>query len=139
VKIFARPTSNWHEEPLTAVPAGGAWPLEHPVIASLAWTVLLLAVFVPLCTVRYAAGEGSPGAHDQEVLRQKGRFRSSERPQHCGPLPDKLACHDVITGAAPRNSVLRAVVHVEFPAQPCGVDGWLPFGSGQASLVFELP
>jgi ABC-2 type transport system permease protein len=35
-------------------PAGGSWPLEHPVVASLAWTALLLAVFVPLCTRRYA-------------------------------------------------------------------------------------
>jgi ABC-2 type transport system permease protein len=35
-------------------PAGGAWPPEHPVIASLGWTVVLLAVFVPLCTARYA-------------------------------------------------------------------------------------
>jgi ABC-2 type transport system permease protein len=35
-------------------PANGAWPLEHPVVASLAWTALLLAVFVPLCTRRYA-------------------------------------------------------------------------------------
>jgi ABC-2 type transport system permease protein len=34
--------------------AGGAWPLEHPVTASLAWTALLLAVFVPLATARYA-------------------------------------------------------------------------------------
>jgi ABC-2 type transport system permease protein len=31
-----------------------AWPLEHPVTASLAWTALLLAVFVPLATTRYA-------------------------------------------------------------------------------------
>ncbi len=37
-----------------AVPAGGSWPLEHPITATLGWTVLLLAVFVPLCTVRYA-------------------------------------------------------------------------------------
>jgi ABC-2 type transport system permease protein len=36
-------------------PANGAWPLEHPVTASLAWTALLLVVFVPLCTRRYAA------------------------------------------------------------------------------------
>ena len=35
-------------------PADGAWPLIHPVAASLAWTALLLAVFVPLCTARYA-------------------------------------------------------------------------------------
>ena len=32
----------------------GAWPLAHPVTASLAWTALLLAVFVPLATARYA-------------------------------------------------------------------------------------
>ena len=31
------------------VPGGTAWP-----IAALAWTALLLAVFVPLCTARYA-------------------------------------------------------------------------------------
>jgi ABC-2 type transport system permease protein len=37
-----------------AAPANGAWPLEHPVVASLAWTALLLAMFVPLCTRRYA-------------------------------------------------------------------------------------
>jgi ABC-2 type transport system permease protein len=37
-----------------AAPANGAWPLEHPVVASLAWTAVLLAVFVPLCTRRYA-------------------------------------------------------------------------------------
>ncbi len=35
-------------------PASGAWPLEHPIVASLAWTALLLAVFVPLGTARYA-------------------------------------------------------------------------------------
>jgi ABC-2 type transport system permease protein len=35
-------------------PAGGVWPLEHPVTASLAWTALLLAVFVPLSAIRYA-------------------------------------------------------------------------------------
>jgi len=35
-------------------PANGAWPLEHPVLATLAWTALLLAVFVPLCTRRFA-------------------------------------------------------------------------------------
>jgi ABC-2 type transport system permease protein len=35
-------------------PANGAWPLQHPVAASLAWTALLLIVFVPLATRRYA-------------------------------------------------------------------------------------
>jgi ABC-2 type transport system permease protein len=39
-----------------ATPADGAWPLQHPAAASLGWTVLLLAVFVPLCTARYAKG-----------------------------------------------------------------------------------
>lgn len=37
-----------------AAPANGAWPLEHPIAASLGWTALLLIVFVPLCTARYA-------------------------------------------------------------------------------------
>ena len=35
-------------------PANSAWPLLHPVTASLAWTALLLVVFVPLATARYA-------------------------------------------------------------------------------------
>jgi ABC-2 type transport system permease protein len=30
-----------------------AWPLQHPVLASLLWTALLLAVFVPLATWRF--------------------------------------------------------------------------------------
>jgi ABC-2 type transport system permease protein len=37
-----------------AAPANGAWPLEHPVPATLAWTALLLAIFVPVCTRRFA-------------------------------------------------------------------------------------
>ena len=32
----------------------GAWPLAHPVMASLMWAALLLAVFVPLSVRRYA-------------------------------------------------------------------------------------
>jgi ABC-2 type transport system permease protein len=44
--LFGNPTA----------PANGAWPLEHPVIATLGWTALFLAVFVPLCTARYAQG-----------------------------------------------------------------------------------
>lgn len=36
------------------VPAAGtAWPLEHPVIATLGWSALLLAVFVPLAAYRF--------------------------------------------------------------------------------------
>jgi ABC-2 type transport system permease protein len=35
-------------------PVNRAWPLEHPIAASLAWTAVLLAIFIPLCTVRYA-------------------------------------------------------------------------------------
>jgi ABC-2 type transport system permease protein len=35
-------------------PTNGTWPLEHPVVATLAWTALLLAIFVPLCTRRFA-------------------------------------------------------------------------------------
>ena len=35
-------------------PADGAWPLLHPVPASLLWTAALLVIFVPLATARYA-------------------------------------------------------------------------------------
>jgi ABC-2 type transport system permease protein len=35
-------------------PANGTWPLLHPVLASVGWLVLLLAIFVPLCAARYA-------------------------------------------------------------------------------------
>ncbi|HEY1275436.1 MAG TPA: ABC transporter permease [Thermoleophilaceae bacterium] len=39
----------------TAIPEGAAWPLAHPVIASLAWCAALLAVAVPLTLARYRA------------------------------------------------------------------------------------
>ncbi|HST83430.1 MAG TPA: ABC transporter permease [Kineosporiaceae bacterium] len=35
-------------------PTNGAWPLEHPVTATLIWIAVILAVFAPLCTARYA-------------------------------------------------------------------------------------
>jgi ABC-2 type transport system permease protein len=38
-------------------PANGAWPLEHPVWASVIWLAALLAAFVPLCAARYARGD----------------------------------------------------------------------------------
>ncbi|QDY06405.1 ABC transporter permease [Micromonospora sp. HM134] len=37
-----------------AVDPGAAWPLHHPVIASLLWAGLLLAIFVPLSAFRFA-------------------------------------------------------------------------------------
>lgn len=52
VSALAAATRQLFGNPTT--PADGAWPLEHPVVAALAWTALLLAVFVPLCTARYA-------------------------------------------------------------------------------------
>jgi hypothetical protein len=30
-----------------------AWPMQHPVLASLCWSVALLALFAPLATVLY--------------------------------------------------------------------------------------
>jgi ABC-2 type transport system permease protein len=36
-----------------AMAVSDAWPLQHPVVASLLWTALILAVFVPLGTWRY--------------------------------------------------------------------------------------
>jgi len=35
-------------------PTNGTWQLEHPVPATLAWVALLLVIFVPLCTRRFA-------------------------------------------------------------------------------------
>ena len=37
----------------TATPDGAAWPLQHPVISSLIWCALLLAVTVPLAIAAY--------------------------------------------------------------------------------------
>jgi len=36
-----------------AMPRSATWPLQHPVVASLLWAALLLAVFVPLSTRLY--------------------------------------------------------------------------------------
>jgi ABC-2 type transport system permease protein len=36
-----------------AAPPPDAWPLQHPVIASLGWIVVILAIFVPLSIQRY--------------------------------------------------------------------------------------
>jgi ABC-2 type transport system permease protein len=30
-------------------PANGAWPLEHPVLATSVWALVILVIFVPLC------------------------------------------------------------------------------------------
>jgi ABC-2 type transport system permease protein len=37
----------------TATPDGAAWPLQHPVVSSLIWCALLLAVTVPLAIAAY--------------------------------------------------------------------------------------
>jgi ABC-type transport system involved in multi-copper enzyme maturation permease subunit len=39
--------------PVLATPH--AWPLQHPVLASLGWSVLIMAVFIPLAVRRYRA------------------------------------------------------------------------------------
>jgi hypothetical protein len=36
-----------------ATPLADAWPLQHPVLASLLWIALLHAVFVPMASLRY--------------------------------------------------------------------------------------
>ena len=33
--------------------ASGAWPMQHPLAATLAWSIALLALFVPLATHLY--------------------------------------------------------------------------------------
>lgn len=42
--LFGNPTA----------PTNGVWPLEHPIVSSLGWVAILLIVFAPLCTLRYA-------------------------------------------------------------------------------------
>jgi ABC transporter DrrB family efflux protein len=37
----------------TAIPDGAAWPLEHPVIASIAWCLVILAIVVPFALRAY--------------------------------------------------------------------------------------
>jgi ABC-2 type transport system permease protein len=37
----------------TAIPDGAAWPLEHPVIASIAWCLVILAAVVPFALRAY--------------------------------------------------------------------------------------
>ncbi|QEU95394.1 ABC transporter permease [Streptomyces kanamyceticus] len=39
------------------VPADAAWPVAHPVAGSIAWSLVLLAICVPLAVRRYARGE----------------------------------------------------------------------------------
>jgi ABC-2 type transport system permease protein len=39
----------------TATPADAAWPLEHPVIAAIGWSLLILAIAVPLTVWRFWA------------------------------------------------------------------------------------
>jgi ABC-type multidrug transport system permease subunit len=39
----------------TALPAGAAWPLQHPVITALGWCLLTLLVVAPLAVRRYRA------------------------------------------------------------------------------------
>jgi ABC-type polysaccharide/polyol phosphate export permease len=38
-----------------ALPADAAWPLQHPVVAAVAWSVALLAICGPLCVRRFRA------------------------------------------------------------------------------------
>jgi ABC-2 type transport system permease protein len=39
----------------TATPADAAWPLQHPVVAAVAWCVAILAIAVPLTVWRFRA------------------------------------------------------------------------------------
>jgi ABC transporter DrrB family efflux protein len=39
----------------TATPADAAWPLQHPVVAAIAWCVAILAIAVPLTVWRFRA------------------------------------------------------------------------------------
>jgi len=45
--LFGNPTA----------PTNGAWPLENPILSSIAWVALLLTAFAPLCVMRYSRSE----------------------------------------------------------------------------------
>src|ERR1700677_482782 len=63
--LVIRDIANWN--PLSAVTAAtrqlwsnpnlsatvGAWPMQHPILAALAWSALMLAVFAPLAATLY--------------------------------------------------------------------------------------
>ena len=42
----------------TAVPADAAWPLQHPVVAAVGWSLAILAVTAPLCVHVLPAPDG---------------------------------------------------------------------------------
>ncbi len=52
VSCFATAVRSLFGNP-TAVPAGAAWPIAHPVLGAVAWCLLLLAVVVPLTLRAY--------------------------------------------------------------------------------------
>ena len=35
------------------MPADAPWPLQHPVVAGVAWSVAIIAVTAPLCIARF--------------------------------------------------------------------------------------
>ena len=37
----------------TALPSGAPWPLQHPVLSSVIWCVLVLLIVAPLAVRRY--------------------------------------------------------------------------------------
>jgi hypothetical protein len=39
----------------TAAPSDAAWPLQHPVLAATLWTLLFLALSIPLTIRRFRA------------------------------------------------------------------------------------
>ncbi|OYO15504.1 ABC transporter [Enemella evansiae] len=60
---WLRPIADWN--PVSAVstacrhlfgnpaPVSDAWPSQHPILATLAWVVIILAVFVPLTSLKF--------------------------------------------------------------------------------------
>jgi len=71
--LFGNPTA----------PANGAWPLLHPVLASVCWLVLLLLIFVPLCAARYARALRSPAGCPREDIANSGGTKPTSRAGFC--------------------------------------------------------
>ena len=59
----------------TAIPDGAAWPLEHPVIASVAWCVAILAIVVPLTVRAYRKRTRAEQVDGPKTLKLSAGFR----------------------------------------------------------------
>src|SRR6201999_2779005 len=106
-------------------PVSDAWPLTHPVLATITWSVGIIAAFAPLAVRRYRRVAGVRA-------RSLASFRRMEldRPAVVVAL---LTPYD--DGGAPDAGALRA--HVDLLVE-AGVDALMPGGTtGEGALLAD--